>query len=132
MLSDVPNAAAAIGYTNASWTLKCDLICQYVTRLLNHMDAHGYTQAVPRPSETDVAVSPFLSDLTSGYVQRAVHLFPRQGDAEPWQVHQNYLRDIALVRRGDIAEGMEFSRHGPSATRPPRTAEEPESVAQGA
>ncbi len=110
MLSGVPNAAMAIGYTNASWTLKCDLICQYVTRLLNHMDAHGYTAAVPHPSETDVATRPFLSELTSGYVQRALHLFPRQGDAEPWQVHQNYRRDLALIRRGDITQGMAFSR----------------------
>jgi monooxygenase len=110
MLADVPNAAMAIGYTNASWTLKCDLICQYVTRLLNHMDAHGYTQAVPRPSETDVPTRPFLGDLTSGYVQRALHLFPRQGDHAPWQVHQNYFQDVSLIRRGDITQGMEFSR----------------------
>ena len=109
MLSDVPNAAMAIGYTNASWTLKCDLIIQYVTRLLNHMDAHGYTRAVPHPSETDVPTKPFLADLTSGYVKRALHLFPRQGDAAPWQIHQNYFLDLQLIRRGDITQGMEFS-----------------------
>jgi cation diffusion facilitator CzcD-associated flavoprotein CzcO len=110
MLADVPNAAMAIGYTNASWTLKCDLICQYVSRLVNHMDAQGYTRAVPRPSETDVPSRPFIDGLTSGYVQRALDLFPRQGDEAPWRVHQNYFQDLSLIRRGDITQGMEFSR----------------------
>jgi cation diffusion facilitator CzcD-associated flavoprotein CzcO len=109
MLSGVPNAAMAVGYTNASWTLKCDLICQYVTRLINHMDANGYAEAVPRPANTDMATRPFLSDLTSGYVKRALHLFPRQGDVAPWQVHQNYLKDLALIRRGEIDVGLVFS-----------------------
>jgi cation diffusion facilitator CzcD-associated flavoprotein CzcO len=109
MLADVPNAALTVGYTNASWTLKCDLICQYVTRLLNHMDAHGYATAVPRPSAKDVPSRPFLSDLKSGYVQRSLHLFPQQSDDEPWRVYQNYFKDLALIRRGDITQGMEFS-----------------------
>jgi len=110
MLADVPNAALCVGYTNASWTLKCDLICQYVARLVNYLDANGYVAAVPRPSERDVPTRPFLSDLKSGYVQRALHLFPQQGDEEPWRVYQNYFRDLALIRRGDITQGMEFIR----------------------
>ncbi|HEY3018556.1 MAG TPA: NAD(P)/FAD-dependent oxidoreductase [Solirubrobacteraceae bacterium] len=108
MIGDVPNLALAVGYTNASWTLKADLICQYVTRLLNHMDAQGYTQATPRPERKDGPTQPFLN-LTSGYVQRSVDQFPRQGMEAPWRIHQNYLRDIALIRRGDLAEGMEFA-----------------------
>src|SRR5436309_3136569 len=108
MISDVPNLALAVGYTNASWTLKADLICRYVARLLNHMDARGYTQATPRPERTDGPSQPFLN-LTSGYVQRAVDQFPRQGAEAPWRIHQNYLRDIALIRRGDLEEGMEFA-----------------------
>lgn len=112
MLADVPNAALCVGYTNASWTLKCDLICEYVARLINYMDANGYAAAVPRPSQRDVPTRPFLSDLKSGYVQRALHLFPQQGEEEPWRVYQNYFRDLALIRRGNITEGMQFARPG--------------------
>jgi hypothetical protein len=100
--------ALAVGYTNASWTLKCDLICQYVARLLNHMDAHGYTQATPRPPADPGETEPYLN-LTSGYVLRALELFPRQGAEAPWRIHHNYFRDLALIRRGDITEGMEFA-----------------------
>jgi hypothetical protein len=108
MVGGVPNMALTFGYTNASWTLKCDLICQYVTRLLNHMDARGATQATPRPPAGTAGTEPFLN-LTSGYVLRSVDRFPRQGSSAPWRVHQNYLRDIALIRRGDLEEGMEFA-----------------------
>jgi len=114
MISDVPNLALAVGYTNASWTLKADLICRYVARLLSHMDARGYTQATPRPERTDGSAQPFLN-LTSGYVQRAVDQFPRQGAEAPWRIHQNYLRDIALIRRGDLGQGMEFAAAAASA-----------------
>jgi monooxygenase len=109
MLGGVPNMAIASGYTNASWTLKCDLICQYVTRLLGHMDARGYAVATPRPPAAASAgeTEPFLN-LTSGYILRAVDQFPRQGAEAPWRVHHNYLRDIALIRRGDVEQGMEF------------------------
>jgi len=110
MLGGVPNLAMAAGYTNASWTLKCDLICRYVTRLLNHMDARGYTQATPSPPAGASAgeTEPFLN-LTSGYVLRSLDRFPRQAAAAPWRVHQNYLRDIMLIRRGDLADGMAFA-----------------------
>ena len=108
MLGGVPNMAMATGYTNASWTLKADLICQYVTRLLNHMDARGYTQATPRPPADPGETEPFLN-LTSGYVLRSLDRFPRQGAASPWRVHQNYLRDIALIRRAGLEEGMQFT-----------------------
>jgi len=109
MVSGVPNYALAIGYTNASWTLKCDLICEYVCRLLNHMDAHGYRQAtpLPRPGAAS-ATKPFL-DLTSGYVQRSLDRFPRQGAQAPWRIHQNYLKDIRMLRHGDVEDGMVFA-----------------------
>jgi hypothetical protein len=116
MLGGVPNMAMVAGYTNASWTLKADLICRYVTRLLNHMDARGYTQATPRPPADAGETEPFLN-LTSGYVLRSVDRFPRQGAAAPWRVHQNYLRDFALIRRADLEEGMEFQA-GTAATAP--------------
>jgi cation diffusion facilitator CzcD-associated flavoprotein CzcO len=116
MFGGVPNMAMTVGYTNASWTLKADLICQYVTRVLNHMDARGYTQATPRPPADAGETEPFLN-LTSGYVLRSLDRFPRQAATAPWRVHHNYVRDIALIRRGDLAEGMEFAA-GARATAP--------------
>jgi cation diffusion facilitator CzcD-associated flavoprotein CzcO len=109
MLEGVPNLAIAIGYTNASWTLKCDLTCDYVSRLLNHMRAAGVRQCMP--VNTDATVSPLpLLGLTSGYVQRSADRFPKQGSAFPWQVHQSYLRDYrALKLRGIEDDAMVFS-----------------------
>ena len=103
MLSGVPNLAFTVGYTNASWTLKADLTSEYVCRLLNHMDAHGYGRCVP---EVDPSVSeePLL-DFTSGYVQRSLHEFPKQGSVEPWKLRQNYVFDIGTIRRGAIEDG---------------------------
>ncbi|HYC00321.1 MAG TPA: NAD(P)/FAD-dependent oxidoreductase [Candidatus Limnocylindrales bacterium] len=107
MYSDVPNLASAFGYTNASWTLKCDLTCEYVCRLLRHMDRGGYVQATPRLTEP-METEPWL-DFTSGYVQRSVARFPRQGKRTPWRLHQNYARDLAMIRFGAIDDGvMEF------------------------
>jgi monooxygenase len=118
MLSDVPNMALALGYTNASWTLKCDLTCEFVCRLLEHMDQQGYTQCVPR-RDPSVAERPLI-DLTSGYVQRSVASFPRQGSRPPWRVYQNYARDIVMLRRGQLEDGaLEFSRQPVVMTTPP-------------
>ena len=109
MLSGVPNLALALGYTNASWTLKCDLVSEYVCRLINHMDEHGYRQATPRAPGPAVAREPFL-DLASGYILRSIDKLPRQGGRTPWRLHQNYVRDILLLKRGAIDdEGIEFS-----------------------
>ncbi len=109
MLSDVPNLAMAFGYTNASWTLKADLTAERVCRLLNHMDAKGLRTAVARPGN-DVEQQPFL-DFSSGYVQRAASILPKQGSRRPWQVYQNYLLDMLTIRYGRIADGVvQFSR----------------------
>jgi len=114
MLSGVPNMAMAFGYTNASWTLKCDLTCEFVCRFLNHMDAHAYTQCVARPDPT-VAERP-LMDLSSGYVQRSIANFPRQGSRRPWRMYNNYALDILNLRRSPIEDGvLEFSRGRTSA-----------------
>jgi monooxygenase len=121
MLGGVPNFALAIGYTNASWTLKSDLICRYVTRLVNHMDAHGYRQATPRPPASALPAAP-LMNLTSGYVLRSIALFPKQGPEDPWRIHQNYLRDIRAFRRVDLHQDMEFSAPAPPAHTPVRLA----------
>jgi monooxygenase len=112
MYSDVPNLASAFGYTNASWTLKCELIAQYVCRLLNYMDQHGYAQCVPpRPDRTG-AEEPVI-DLTSGYVQRAISTLPRQGAKGPWRTYQNYLRDLLNLRFTSVNDGtMTFAQGG--------------------
>jgi monooxygenase len=110
MLSGVPNMAFAVGYTNASWTLKCDLTCEYVCRLLKHMDQHGYAQCAPNNRDPSVRPLPFI-DFSSGYVQRAIESFPKQGSKTPWRLHQNYALDIVNLRRGGVRdEAMEFSR----------------------
>jgi monooxygenase len=115
MFSDVPNLAAALGYTNASWTLKCDLVCEYVCRLLNHMDATGTQQCVARTGPDTIAQDPFI-DLASGYVLRSIDQFPKQGSEEPWRLHQNYALDLRNFRRGEIEDGyMELSRASGSA-----------------
>jgi monooxygenase len=104
MLSGVPNMAVSIGYTNASWTLKCDLTCEYVCRLLKHMDEHGYRQATPENNDPTVTEEPFI-DFTSGYVLRAIDKFPRQGSKAPWRLYQNYARDIVSLRHGKLEDG---------------------------
>ncbi|HET6510394.1 MAG TPA: NAD(P)/FAD-dependent oxidoreductase [Baekduia sp.] len=110
MFSGIPNLAIALGYTNASWTLKCDLTCEYVCRLLNHMDFHGYRRVLPRELPPGEGTRPLI-DLQSGYVTRAVASFPKQGNRAPWRLYQNYARDIMMLRRGPLEdEGIEFSR----------------------
>lgn len=113
MLSGVPNFAYCIGYTNASWTLRADLSHRYVWKLLKHMDRHGL--AIATPTAPASAGRPLL-DLSSGYVQRALDRFPRQGDRDPWVVRQNYLRDVVVTPRADVTRDMTFAR------RPVRTA----------
>jgi cation diffusion facilitator CzcD-associated flavoprotein CzcO len=109
MLSGVPNLALAVGYSNASWTLKCDLISEYVCRLLNHMDERGYAIVTPREPDPSVGREPLI-DLKSGYVMRSIDSLPKQGGRAPWRLHQSYPRDIRMLRRGPIEdEGIEFS-----------------------
>jgi cation diffusion facilitator CzcD-associated flavoprotein CzcO len=108
MLDEVPNFAAALGYTNASWTLKCDLTCAYVCRLLNHMDEQGYTHCVPAKPAQSVEAQPFI-DFNSGYVVRSIDNFPRQGSRAPWRLYQNYAKDIMALRYGSLDdEAMRF------------------------
>ncbi len=108
MYSDVPNLAQAFGYTNASWTLKCDLTSEYVCRLLDHMDRHGYATCTARLSDPSVKPEPVL-DFTSGYVKRALHSLPSQGSKMPWRLHQNYFKDVSMLRFGRLDDGtMEF------------------------
>ncbi|MBX3291539.1 MAG: NAD(P)/FAD-dependent oxidoreductase [Acidobacteria bacterium] len=108
MYNDVPNVAQAFGYTNASWTLKCDLTSEYVCRLINHMDEHGYSYCVPRLKDPTVAREPAL-DFNSGYVLRALDEIPSQGSKHPWRLHQNYFKDLRMLRYGRLEDDtMEF------------------------
>lgn len=110
MFSGVPNLGVALGYTNASWTLKCDLACAYICRLINHMDEHGYDRAMPLEPDPSLPRQPFI-DFNSGYVVRAIHKFPKQASRPPWRLYQNYARDILMLRHGTLEdEGMEFSK----------------------
>jgi monooxygenase len=105
MYSAVPNLASAFGYTNASWTLKCDLTCEYVCRLINYMDRHGYKQCMPHNSDPSIEELPSLS-FSSGYVQRAVAKMPKQGSKRPWRLYQNYALDIVSLRFGKVDDGV--------------------------
>jgi monooxygenase len=119
MLSDVPNMALALGYTNASWTLKCDLVAEYVCRLINHMDEHGYRQCTPRAPDPGLPLEPFI-DLRSGYVLRSIDKLPKQGPRKPWRLNQNYPLDVLLLRRGPLDdEGIQFSSPVPAAEAEP-------------
>jgi cation diffusion facilitator CzcD-associated flavoprotein CzcO len=108
MYSDVPNFVACLGYTNASWTLRADLTCGYLCRLLNFMDRKGYTQVTPRNREPDMPTAPCI-DLSSGYVQRAVDRLPRQGSRAPWRVHQSYPLDLLHMKLDPVEDAaLEF------------------------
>ena len=112
MLSGVPNLAFTVGYTNASWTLKADLTCAYVCRLLNYMDRHRYRQCMPRNNDPSLQEAPLI-DLSSGYVLRSLDRFPKQGSKAPWRLYQNYVLDLLSLRFGRVDDsGMTFERAG--------------------
>lgn len=109
MLSGVPNAAMCVGYTNASWTLRADITSQSVVRLWNLMRRRGHTMAVAEISEDDASAAQPLLGLSSGYVQRAAGLMPKQGRRAPWLLRQNFILDLATFRFGDLTEAIRFS-----------------------
>jgi hypothetical protein len=111
MLSGVPNFSWTLGYTNASWTLKADLVARYVCRLLDHLDAAGYQSVTPEAPELgdDAELAPLI-DLQAGYVLRSLAVLPKQGPRAPWRLHQNYVRDVRLMRRGPVTDGVRFGR----------------------
>jgi monooxygenase len=111
MLTGMPNMAFTIGYTNASWTLKADLVSEFFCRLLNYMDAHGFDNVVPQHPGDSVDERP-LMDFTPGYVLRALEYLPKAGAVTPWRLKQNYLLDLQLIRRGRVGdEALQFSKH---------------------
>jgi monooxygenase len=116
MFSDVPNLASVFGYINASWTLKADLICAYVARLIAYMDRKGYAQVTPRNRESAMPTAAFVEHFSSGYIQRSLAQWPKQGLKSPWRVKQNYFADIINLRYAPIAnKALEFSSPLPLA-----------------
>jgi monooxygenase len=114
MLSGVPNFAFTIGYTNASWTLKADLVSEYVCRLLAHMDAHGHRQCVPVDDDPGMPRRP-LMDFMAGYVLRSIDQLPKSGGRAPWRLSMNYARDVITLRYGRLTDpAMRFSSPAPA------------------
>jgi len=105
MLSNVPNFAFCIGYTNASWTLRADLASTFVCRVLNYMDRRGYRTCAPVSNLASLEAKPLLS-LTSGYVLRAAANLPKQAAAEPWLIRQNYILDMLTMKLGRLRDGI--------------------------
>jgi monooxygenase len=111
MLTGLPNMAFTIGYTNASWTLKADLVSEFFCRVLNYMDSKGFDKVVPGQPADDIEERP-LMEFTPGYVLRALDYLPKAGSRTPWRLKQNYLLDINLIRRGRVDdEALQFFRH---------------------
>jgi monooxygenase len=128
MLSGVPNLVFTIGYTNASWTLKADLVAEYTCRLLDHIQAGGYDVCAPEVGEGALGEEPLL-DFSSGYVLRSIAELPKQGTKEPWKLRQNYPLDLRSLRFGPVDDQMRFGRasdrainSGESAPVPPALA----------
>jgi monooxygenase len=105
MLAGVPNLVMTFGYVNASWTLRADLVSQWVVRLLARMDALGARIAVPRPTDGEVGTEPF-SELSSGYFRRALDRLPMQSARAPWRFDQNYLRERRTIGRDAFDDGV--------------------------
>ncbi len=107
MYSDVPNMAQTFGYINASWTLRADLTSEYVCRVLNHMDELGVAQCTPRlrPEDAQMQALPWITDFSAGYMQRVMHLFPKQGDRGPWRNTQDFAQDKKMIRKAPLEDG---------------------------
>ncbi len=108
MYSDVPNLISTFGYINASWTLRVDLTAEFICRVIQTMDRAGARQCTPRlrPQDQGMSPRPYIEGFTPGYLQRASHLFPKQGDREPWLNPQRYLRDKQMFRKDPIEDGV--------------------------
>ncbi|MEM6723085.1 MAG: NAD(P)/FAD-dependent oxidoreductase, partial [Bacteroidota bacterium] len=101
MFDNVPNIAMVVGYTTMSWTLRANLVCEYVVRILNHMDQKGVKQVTPMMADKDQEISTFV-DLSSGYFQRALDTLPKMGDRKPWIVNTNYMADYRMLKYASL------------------------------
>lgn len=105
MLEDLPNLAFTFGYTNASWTLKADITCDWICRVLQHMDRTGRKTVVPVNTDSTVQRGDFL-DFQSGYIKRGLHRFPKMGNKPPWKLKQLYPYDMMMLRLGRLEDGV--------------------------
>lgn len=105
MFSDIPNMNLAFGYTNASWTLKCDMVSQYVCRLINHMDKNGFQQCCPKQSDPNLKLEPYM-DFTPGYIARVLDRLPKTGSKAPWQLKQSYFYDKDILEKDVVDDGV--------------------------
>jgi cation diffusion facilitator CzcD-associated flavoprotein CzcO len=131
MLSGVPNCAFTLGYTNASWTLKADLVAEYVCRLLSYMEARGFDLCAPEATDPSITEEPLL-DFSSGYVLRSLAELPKQGSKEPWKLRQNYPVDLRSLRFGPVDDSMRFARSADRAINSSETAQSSALAASGA
>lgn len=118
MYTGVPNLVTTFGYINASWTLRADLTAEYCCRLLRHMAETGAVKVVPalRPEDADMPERDWIEDFPAGYMRRAMHKFPRQGDREPWINPQNYRKDRLMFRNAPLEDGaLQFAGPEPAA-----------------
>ncbi len=108
MYSDVPNLVSTFGYTNTSWTLRTDLTAEYVCQLINYMDGKGFCRCTPqlRDQDRNMLAHSFVENLSSGYIRRVMHLFPKQGDRQPWIYPQNYQQERKMLRHEPINDGV--------------------------
>jgi cation diffusion facilitator CzcD-associated flavoprotein CzcO len=125
MYADIPNMVQTFGYINASWTLRADLTAAYVCRLLNRMEELGMQVAVPRLREEDkdMELKPWIDDFSAGYMQRLMHLFPKQGAKDPWRNTQNYLLDKKLIPNAPLEDGALTFSHPVGENRQPESKE---------
>ena len=105
MLSGIPNMAFLFGYTNSSWTLKVDLVCEHLCNLMSYMDRHGYTTVVPVCEDPSIGRRPML-DFPAGYILRAIDEFPQQGTSGPWTIEMDYWADNARLRKGPVDDAV--------------------------
>ena len=126
MFSGVPNLVYTLGYINASWTLRSELVAEFVCRLVNHLHAQGLRQCTPmlRDNERGMPKRPLIDDFSPGYIQRAIAHMARQGDRAPWLNRQNYLEDRKMIREESLEDGvLQFSNPPASHAAPaPRRA----------
>ena len=126
MYADIPNMVQTFGYINASWTLRADLTAAYTCRVLNRMDELGMQVAVPRlrDEDKDMELKPWIDDFSAGYMQRLMHLFPKQGAKDPWRNTQNYLLDKKLIPNAPLEDGaLTFCQPAAKASSAPKSEE---------
>jgi len=105
MFSNIPNMNLAFGYTNASWTLKCDMVSQYICRLINYMDKNDFKQCCPKQNDPNLTLEPYM-DFTPGYIARVLDRLPKTGSKVPWQVKQSYFYDKEIFEKGALDDGI--------------------------